>query len=313
MRHCLLGLTLTAAVFLGTGHGQEKADPTKSDPKKGVFLTAEEGGLDYARQGEFTGLLAKDKWGAQVVARGEGKFDIYFLAGGLPGDGWDTKTRTKVEAKTADDKTTFSAAGWSGTLTKDKLAGKKDGEEFIFTAVARTSPTVGMKPPEGAVVLFDGTNADAWNGGKIVEDKLLFCGPTTKKKYAIAKLHVEFRLPFQPKAGGQGRGNSGVYLNGDEIQVLDSFGLKGENNECGAFYSKQKPAVNMCLPPLVWQTYDVEIVPGETNLLATVKHNGVLVHEKYAIGTKNDAPVGINLQNHGNPVMFRNIWIVERK
>src|SRR5262249_18962870 len=162
-----------------------------------------------------------------------GKFEIYFLSGGLPGAGWDTKTRTKVDAKTADDKTTFNAGGWMGTLTKDKLAGKKDDKEFSFDAVSRNSPTVGMKPPQRAVVLFDGTNTDAWNGGKIVEekDKLLFCGTTTKKKYNIAKLHVEFRTPFQPKAGGQGRGNSGVYLNGDEIQVLDSFGLKGENNE----------------------------------------------------------------------------------
>jgi hypothetical protein len=313
MLRCLLGVSLITAVLLGTSQAQEKADPTKSDPKKGVFLTAEEGGLDYARQGEFTGQLGSEKWAAQVVARGDGKFDIYFLAGGLPGAGWDTKTRTKVEAKTADDKTTFNAGGWSGTLTNDKLTGKKDDKEFAFAKVVRENPTSGAKPPEGAIVLFDGTSADAWGGGKIVEDKLLFCGTSTKKKYNIARLHIEFRTPFQPKAGGQGRGNSGVFLNGDEIQVLDSFGLTGAKDECGAFYGNQKPAVNMCLPPLVWQTYDVEIVPGESKLLATVKHNGVVVHEKFAINTKNDASVGLQLQNHGNPVMFRNIWIVERK
>jgi hypothetical protein len=299
-------------VLLGTGHAQEKADPTKSDPKKFVFLTPEEGGTDYALQGEFKGSIGSEAWAAQVVAKGDGKFEVYFLAGGLPGAGWDTKTRTKVDAKTVDGNTAFSAAGWTGTLTSAKLTGKKDDKEFSFTKITRGNPALGTKPPEGAVILFDGTNADAWGGGKVVEDKLLFCGTNSKKKYHIAKLHIEFRTPFQPKAGGQGRGNSGVYLNGNEIQVLDSFGLKGENNECGGFYSVQKPAVNMCLPPLAWQAYDVELTPGETHLEATVKHNGVTIHEKFKLGTKNGEALNIQLQNHGNPVMFRNIWIVER-
>lgn len=313
MLRCLLGLSLVLVVLLGTSQAQEKADPTKSNPSKHVFLTPEEGGLNYAQQGEFVGTVGTEKFGAQVVAKGDGKFEVYFLAGGLPGAGWDTKQRTKVDAKTAESKTTFSAAGWVGILTKDTLSGKKDDKEFSFKKLTRPNPSIGAKPPEGAVVLFDGKTADAWGGGKVVENELLFCGTNSKKKYNLAKLHIEFRTPFQPKAGGQGRGNSGVYLNGDEIQVLDSFGLKGENNECGGFYSRQKPAVNMCFPPLVWQVYDIELTPGATHLEATVKHNGVLIHEKFKLGTKNGDPLGINLQNHGNPVMYRNIWAVERK
>src|SRR4029077_939988 len=100
-----------------------------------------------------------------------------------------------------------------------------------------------------------------WGCAKLAEEKFLFRGATTKDNLPVGKLHLEFRTPYQPKAGGQGRGNSGVYILGKEIQVLDSFGLKGENNECGGFYGSAKPAVNMCLPPLTWQTYDVEIKP----------------------------------------------------
>jgi hypothetical protein len=142
---------------------------------------------------------------------------------------------------------------------------------------------------------------------------------TTKDSFKIAKLHIEFITPFQPFASGQGRGNSGVYVFGQEIQVLDSFGLKGENNECGAFYSRFAPSVNMCLPPLSWQTYDVDIktepADPDTKKKAAVKftvyHNGVKIHENVDLGT---GPSGnIHLQDHGNPVFYRNIWLVETK
>lgn len=294
-------LTLLA-VALSPVHSQEKKKP-------GVFTNAAEAGPDFKIQGEYQGEgPSQAKYGAQVVALGDGGFDVYFLAGGLPGAGWDAKTRDKVSAKTEGGKVVL-AGGWTGAIGAGLLEAKnKDGAAFTLKQVQRQSPTAGAKPPQGAVILFDGASADEWSGGKIVEDNLLFCGTTSKKKFAAGKLHIEFRTPFQPKARGQGRGNSGVYILGHEIQVLDSFGLKGENNECGGFYGSAKPAVNMCLPPLSWQTYDVELTPADKGTHATVWHNGVKVHDNYLIKSTN--PAGIHLQNHGNPVVYRNIWFV---
>ena len=108
-------------------------------------------------------------------------------------------------------------------------------------------------------MLFDGKSADAFKGGKMTEDGLLMQGCTSKQKFGSCKVHIEFRTPYQPEDRGQARGNSGIYVGARyECQMLDSFGLKGENNECGGLYSVKAPDVNMCLPPLAWQTYDID-------------------------------------------------------
>ena len=298
---------------------------------KDQITDPEKAGPDFLVQGEYEGTVAgKDKLAAQVIAKGNGKFTGLFLPGGLPGAGWDGKTKIKLDAKTEDGKTTVTgtvktsdgkSATWTGTVADKKLTGKTaEGQEFALTHVVRKSPTLGAKPPEGAIVLFDGTNADKWAGGKLVEGNLLHMGVNSKDKFGDIKLlHVEFRCPYQPFAGGQGRGNSGVYVNGQEVQVLDSFGLDANNGDCAALYGFRKPDINMSFPPLSWQTYDIEYRLGKTEgdkkigPKITVLHNGVKVHDNIEFKDFKDKPGILHLQNHGNPVYYKNIWLVELK
>ena len=112
------------------------------------------------------------------------------------------------------------------------------------------------------------------------------------------------------------------------MQILDSFGLESRDDDCGGIYKVGRPAVNMCLPPLSWQTYDVDFTAAEfkdgkkaKNARMTVRHNGVEIHKDIEIpfattaapGREGPGPGPIYLQNHGNPVRFRNIWVVEKK
>ena len=130
------------------------------------------------------------------------------------------------------------------------------------------------------------------------------------------------------QASGQARGNSGVYVQSRyEVQVLDSFALEGENNECGGIYKVARPSVKMCLPPLSWQTYDVSFTAAKFDkagkklapAVTTIRHNGVVIHDKLTLkltaggGRNDEKPGALYLQNHGDPVRFRNIWVVETK
>jgi hypothetical protein len=302
-----------------------------------AFTDAAEAGSDYKVQGEYVGEITIDgqprKVGMQVIALGDGKFDAEAYPGGLPGEGWDqTAGRRHRSGEMKGDVAVIKGEERTGTIAGGVMtiadsAGAKIGE---LKKVERKSPTLGAKPPAGAIVLFEGTSADKWNGGRLADGGLLAAGCTSKQKFHDFQLHIEFQTPFMPTARGQGRGNSGVYLqNRYEVQVLDSFGLEGKDNECGGFYSIHAPSVNMCYPPLAWQTYDIDFQAARfdnegkktANALVTVRHNGVPIHEHFELPrvtpggdpkeTPDDGP--LQLQQHGNPVRYRNVWVVEKK
>jgi hypothetical protein len=298
-----------------------------------AYTNAKDAGPDFALQGEYLGAETGDassKWGAQVIALGDGKFDIVGYKGGLPGEGWQRGGETKRgTGELKDGVLSLKGDDWTATVKDGDFTVRHEDEVVAeLKKYDRKSPTLGAKPPEGAKVLFDGTTAENFENGQIIEENLLAASsPVSKLKMGDHMLHLEFRTPFMPKSRGQARGNSGVYPQGRyEIQVLDSFGLEGKNNECGGIYTIAEPAVNMCLPPLAWQTYDIEFTAAKydgdrkvANARATVKHNGVVIHDNVDLkdGTPGKDPEGpskngLYLQNHGNPVAFRNIWVIEK-
>ena len=199
----------------------------------------------------------------------------------------------------------------------------RHGGTFELHKVIRLSPTLGRKAPAGAIVLFDGTNMDEWEGrriGLISLDKKIVDGVmeinraggsiSSKRKFTHLELHVEFQLPYKPEGREQGRGNSGVFVHRHEVQVLDCYGLKPRAKGGGGMYSGRDPLLNACAPPMQWQTYDILVAPpkeGETARM-TVRHNGVVIHDGLDLGADLQ-PNGISLQDHGNPVRYRNLWI----
>jgi len=196
--------------------------------------------------------------------------------------------------------------------------------------------------PKDAIVLFDGKNLDNWVmrkdetmpatwdllPGGVIQSR---DGDIISKEQFDGhfKLHVEFRVPYVPNAKGQARGNSGVYVQGRyEVQVLDSYGLESQNNDCGAIYEVSAPKVNACKAPTVWQSYDIDFTApkcenGKKTEPAhiTVYQNGVLIQDDVKIPVDNTragrggdpcTPGPIMLQFHGNPVQFRNVWLVKK-
>ncbi|MEP6663144.1 MAG: DUF1080 domain-containing protein [Verrucomicrobiota bacterium] len=194
-------------------------------------------------------------------------------------------------------------------------------------------------PPSDAIILFDGKNLSKWkgaNGGEAkwkVEDGFMTVNGTgsisTKESFGDCQLHVEWASPAEVKGEGQGRGNSGIYFQGRyEIQVLDSYQNKTYfHGQAGSVYKQHAPLVNASRKPGEWQTYDIIfhaprfegdklVTPGRV----TVLHNGVLVQDNVEIfGTTSHIgephyephPLQqpLQLQDHNNPVRFRNIWI----
>ncbi|MEM7316394.1 MAG: DUF1080 domain-containing protein [Planctomycetota bacterium] len=324
---------LATALFLPLNLSVEAKGPAITDPAKA--------GIDFQIQGEYVGDLGsgddKETFGVHLIAQGNGTFRVVGYHGGLPGDGWNGEDPVRVEGEfTMKDDGTLLVKDKHGVGTiKDGVLTcdlGEDGEiDGKLKRVVRKSPTLGKEPPEGAVVLYgDASDAENWKGGKADEDGHLMQGVTSKETFGSHHLHVEFRLPFMPEARGQGRGNSGCYVQGRyEVQMLDSFGLEGKMNECGGIYSVGGVETNMCFPPLSWQTYDIDYTAAKyegtklvSNPRITVRHNGVVIHDDIELpGNRNTTaaplkagpePGPVYLQNHGNPVRYRNVWVVKK-
>jgi hypothetical protein len=271
-----------------------------------TIKAAKAAGPDFEIQGEY----AADGCGVQVIALGEGQFRAVKYVGGLPGIGWDRQTKSSEEGDAAK----------IAEITSSMMR------------IKRKSPTLGAQPPAGAIVLFDGSEESLkahWKpGAKKNEAGLLMQGCTTIDEFQDYTMHLEFALPFMPNSRGQARGNSGFYLQGRyEVQMLDSFGLDGLNNECGGVYTVVQPDVNMCLPPLSWQTYDVDFTAAKfdgdkkvSNAKIHFRHNGVVIHDRELpkmtpggpLSTESAAPGPLYLQDHGDPVRYRNIWAIKK-
>ncbi len=211
----------------------------------------------------------------------------------------------------------------------------------VWEPVARVvTPGMNQAPPSDAIVLFDGKSTKEWkhqDGNDIkwtVEDGVLTVNPgtgdiLTRQTFGDAQLHIEWRTPAKVVGDGQGRGNSGVFLqNRYEVQILDNYQNKTySNGQAGSIYKQSIPLVNACRPPGEWQTYDIIYQAPRFNAdgikvapaFVTVIQNGILVQNHTEIkGTteyiglpKNMAhgDDSIRLQDHGNPVSYRNIWI----
>ena len=319
-------------------------------PSQIVALDPDKAGQDFPIQGEYLGRIdaSGPALAAQVIANGNGKFTAVFLTGGLPGAGWDGSSRTEVQGALQSTQAVFSGTAYSGNIPLDGkvFSGQTAaGGKFTLEKTNRESPTLNLPPPTGAVVLFNGTDVSAWVPGTATMDsrKLMLpsgasssAGATTVKSFRNFTLHLEFREPFMPEAVHQRRGNSGIYLQGRyEVQILDSFGkpITGEGalldstRICGAFWEMLRPSLNMCLPPLSWQTYDIDFkeavwdAAGKQRVelaTATVRFNGQIIHEKARLvnstlaGDPNTPAAGpLRFQAYGDPVYYRNIWIVE--
>ncbi len=316
--------------FMGDWQGSVTINGQRKDVA--VYMIPLSGGkyearlvADFTQRGPYLHQLKGEIRGGQFKFMDNISFDVGRITGAT------------------DKGVVLDAALWSGPVAdgvvKGAIQGKIQGA-FELKQSQRVSPNLGKAPPPGAIVLFDGTKLDAWRhrdpskqpnwkinaaekimevrGGDIV----------SKEKFGNHRLHIEFRLPYMPTSFGQGRANSGVYPQGRyEVQVLDSYGLEGADNECGGIYTVSRPKVNMCFPPMQWQSYDIDFTAAKFDASGkkiapahiVVNHNGVVVQDadlpRTTGGALNDReaePESLVLQDHNNPVQYRNIWVEKR-
>lgn len=215
--------------------------------------------------------------------------------------------------------------------------------KMSFKRMNIVPPSLSKKAPAGAVLLnsptewtFEDGTPCSW---KVIDNAMIATSRYidgkrkdgsifTKRKFGALRMHLEFKVPAEYNEGF-GRGNSGLYFGPYEIQILDSFGDEGSFGHCGSIYRISPPRVNACLEPEAWQTFDIEFYPAKykgdklvSNPLITVWQNGVRIHHLEEITRTTDlnrlkhfkhpkGKMNIQLQEHGHPVMFRNIWVQE--
>ena len=194
-------------------------------------------------------------------------------------------------------------------------------------------------PPSDATILFDGNDLSAWNNEWTLENGELVCVPgkghtSTKQKFGSVQLHIEFAVPADVSGKSQGRGNSGVFFGNYEVQILDSYENETYyDGQCASIYKQVPPLVNVCREPGEWQSYDIIFNRPELKIeddlvyvirpgYITVFHNGVLVVNHHqllgstfwhrpSVYEAHEPMLPIILQDHGNKIRFRNIWVRE--
>ena len=336
----ILTATLLCALTLplrGAAAAQEDSE-TQPAPKKGKkverpvnFVPATADPLMGDWQGEG-GCVA------QVLPLGGGKYRANLLTA------FDTEGSPVaiLAGETSGGSVTFSGDGWSGLIKQGQFTGNKGDQKFDLKRVTRKPPTLGTPPPKGAVVLFDGKNLDAWakkNGKSWLDEdgparwKLVEGGVVevvtnsdciiTHRKFGDCKVHVEFRTLGYPS-------NGGVFLQDRyEVNINETY-ARLEQSPNGGFDNctdNAKPRIRPCRPPLEWQTYDIDFhapkfdADGKktANARGTVLFNGVKIYDnqelnrpKGAASRLGEAATGpLMLQEHGMPLQFRNVWLLE--
>lgn len=316
--------TLSILMLAAPARAQEYMLPDKPPPE------------DHQVQGEYVGTTTDGttKLGAWVVGQGGNNYLVSFLKGGLldipgaTGGGWDRTVKWSGTGQAANLTTPHGfKAAISGTGENRVMTGTThEGKAFTLNRVLRKGPTQGLVPKtewKAEHWFRQNTAADLANwvanpaqpqmkyGGN------LYRGVRCTKTHGTVFLHIEVRSPYCPSLRDQSRGNSGIYLRSmHEMQVLESFGFSGAQNELGGIYGVKAPIINAALPPLTWQTYDCyyKVEPGANTATFTVYLNGVLVQNKTMVTGITQAGFAGNslyLQDHGNDVVYSNIWAVQ--
>ena len=275
---------------------------------------------------------------AQVVPLGRGEYKALLLSA------FDTEKNVlaTLHGTATNGTVSFAGDGWTATIANSRFTGAKENSKFDLHHVTRTSSTMGAKPPAGAVLLFDGSNLNAWarkNGKdwltedgpaswKLVDGGALEVVPgadciITHQKFGDCHLHLEFRTLGAPC-------NSGVFFQDRyELNINETYGQTTGTPNAGFdnCTDHAEPRIRPSFPPLAWQTFDVDFRAPRfdangsktENASATVLFNGVKIYDKQPLETPHGAARRLGeaakgplmLQEHGMPVQFRNIWLTE--